>query len=291
MPYGAIWRLPVWPEGTKQLNVVVFAIFRFIVIVISSFAVAGLVVFFLRMTGEKQSFSVPPHPLYDVKPFQVSWGGEGDAGITAFTLSAYQAAAADHMVLGAPLRVSRDGVWYVAGENELQKQTEGSGYLTFADSQDLDKVKYKDDDEGLLRFSKLVSEFPKENYFITVENPATPYIESIFKIIEGAKLEEHFIISTPFADTARLVRERNPKWFTGPTTSEIARAQFLSSLFLETLINLESEAFVADPPRLDSDYRLLRELRKRHILTLVKSDDLVMVHELLDRNLVAGFIK
>ncbi len=237
----------------------VLAFLRLITIALGSIVGVAVVILGLRALGEKQVYTVPPHPLLNIQPFFVAWGGDSSHGAKPFSLDAYKQAANKHFVLGVLAHPSSDGVWFVAKSNKLSKLHLGHGFLTLTSSQKL---------SGVLRFVDLVKALPQANYYVKVENPASPYLGEFFKTIESAHVEKHFVLTSPFYDTTKLLRNQNPNWLVGATTSQVAKAQLMSSIYLEPTMSLEAEEFTL--PIEPLDVRLLRELTKRKMLVLVR---------------------
>jgi hypothetical protein len=257
----------------------IFAFFRLILIALSTVLFFALIGYGLRTVGEQQEYTTTPHPLLDNGPLYVAWGGF-DENHTAFSLPAYQTAADKKFILGVELRLSRDGVWYIYPD----KYVDDGGFLTHKTSDELDKLHLKNSSDSLVRFSTLLTALPTANYYVVIQNPASPYLEQIFKSIEAAHLEEHFILSSPFADTTRFLRERNSLWLTGTTTSEVAKSQLLASLYLEPLVTTTGDIVLLDKV----NKRLMTELRKRHLGVLLKSENFAEIKDLLQQNLISG---
>jgi hypothetical protein len=254
----------------------VLAFFRLILIAATTAFVFVAVGYGLRSLGEQQQYSATPKPLIDHRPVYVAWGGlAGDYPL--FSLKSYREASDKHWLLGLDLRLSRDGVWYIYPDKYLK---DGS-FLTHANSADLDKSK-----PPILRFSTLLKVLPLANYYVIVENPAVQYLEQVFKAIEDNHLEEHFILSSPFADTTNLIRDRNPRWLTGSTTSEVAKAELLSALYLEPLVTTTGDVVTLDKV----NRRLMAEFRKRHLGVLLKSDNATEIKDLLQEDLISGAV-
>ncbi len=237
----------------------IFAFFRLFTIAFGSIVGLALVIFGLRVMGSKQVYTVPPHPLLNIHPFIVAWGGDSSQGAAPFTLPAYKQAANEQYVLGVLVHVSQDGVWFVAPSNKLSELHLGHGFLTQTPSTSLARV---------LRFNDLIHALPRANYYVKIDNPATPKLTQFFKAIESANLAEHFVLTTPFADAAKMIRQRNPNWLVGATTSQVAKSRVMSSIYLEPTMSLNAEEFTL--PIEPIDLRLLKELKKRQILTLVE---------------------
>lgn len=260
-----------------------FAFFRLFVIAFSIILVGLFVIGGLRLLGENQEYAATPHPLLDHRPLIVAWGGDSTGG-PAFSAPAYSAAAKSHFLLGLDLRLSFDGVWYVYPDKYLREK--GGEFITHAKSEELDKLKFFGTDQPILRFDQLLAQLPESQYYIVVNNPASIYIEKIFKTIEAAHAETQFILSSPFADTTKFLRERNAKWITDSTTSETAKAKLLAALFLEPLITTTGEVMTLD----HEDSRLMHELRKRHLAVLLRSDDAQIANGLLRDDLISGVV-
>ncbi len=275
----------------------VFAFFRLFVIAIASVLTIFIIVISLRMVGEKQVYTVPPHRLLKIKPFDVAWGGDSTQA-PAFSLKAYQRAAKEHFVLGALVHAAKDGVWFVASTDKLAQLHKGTGWISHATSKQL---------KGILRFSTLIKALPKANYYVQIEDPATPLLKSFFNDIERAHLADHFVLTSPFEDTVHMIRNANPNWLVGAYTADIAKAWLMSSMYLEPIMSLNCDEFTLPVSPLPShtkslfdslavemtrqtQTRLLKELKKRKILVLVRSNDPKLAEQLVEDHLATGAI-
>ncbi len=252
-------------------------------IAFSTIIAVALVIGALRLLGENQQYSVAPHPLLEKRPLVVAWGGDSTSS-PAFTAGAYAAAAKNNFLLGVDLRLSFDGVWYVYPDKYLKEKA--GQFVTHTTSEDLDRLKFANSNEPIMRFDQLIKLLPQSQYYVVIENPASIYLEKVFLTIEAAHIESQFILSSPFADTTKFLRERNAKWITDSTTAETAKSKLLASLFLEPLITTTGEVMTLD----HEDSRLMREMRKRHLAVLLRSDDAAQVRALLKDDLISGVV-
>lgn len=261
-----------------------FAFFRLFFIAAATIVSVVLVIIGLRLVGQKQSYSLVPHPFLNQSRIVVAWGGSPHGVSAPFSAQAYKTAADEDFVLGLDLRLSRDGVWYISPDKYLANHKD---FLTHKNSDELDKEHLPNSTSPILRFDSLVHQMPKSRYYIVVDNPASPYLEALFKTIESLHIEEQIILSSPFADTTKFLRERSAKWLTDSTTAEIAKAKLLTSLFLESLITTTGEVMTLD--RVNEP--LMRELRKRHMAVLFKTDDASLAtRDLFDKDLITGIV-
>jgi glycerophosphoryl diester phosphodiesterase len=260
-----------------------FAFFRLLMIAFSTILVVALVIGALRLFGERQEYTSVPHPLLNERPLIVAWGGDSSAA-PAFSAPALQSAADKNFALGLDLRLSRDGVWYVYPNKYLREK--GGQFITHFNSTELDQVQFENTNQPLVRFDRIVAQLSQSRFYVVVNNPATPYLESLFKTIEANHLEPHFILSSPFADTTKFIRDRNAQWLTDSTTAETAKAKLLASLFLESLITMTGEVMTLEHP----DTRLMQELQKRHVLVLLRTEDSTLVKNLLSEKLISGVV-
>lgn len=255
----------------------IFAFARLLFFAVSTVAVAVIVVFSLRVMGEKQNYPSMRHPIAEMAPITVDKWGSSQSGPPQ-SLAALSAAVKSnpHIFLGITIRKTLDGHWVLYAPQNLNELTEGSGYVGQFNLDELKKIKYKSSEERILSLDEVLQAFPQSYFSIEIYQPSTIAIDGFNKSIQNANAENRVIVASPFQDTTRELRKINYKWLTGNSTSENAKSRFMAALFLETTMDIPADVVTVDK----FNTRLITELIRRNKLVLYQSPDPATVLEL-----------
>lgn len=239
---------------------------------IAFFAVFTMVfaAFSLRQAGLHQSYKQFHHPLVSDSPWLIAKGGDLDQGPaqSASALSAALKLSSD-IFLGLHIRQSRDGGWILYAPRDLSELTTGQGFVSQYPTDDLKKLRFQNSEEPLLTLHEAFSLFPKAKFYIDVLQPAATGLNSLFDMIKKFGAEERVVLSSPYMSTLTALRQQSSLWLTGASTSELAKAQFMSSLFLEPLTELNGEVFLTKK----FNDRLFSELFRRKKIVLIEENN------------------
>lgn len=250
----------------------VWAFGRLIFIAIVTLTCIFLGVFGLRSMGSQQQFASFHHPLLEEqRSWIVAQGGDTDHGRVEQTLPALKAAheLLPEIFLGLDLRLTQDGHWILYKPKNLRTLTTGSGYISHITLDDLNKIQYKGTNEKILTIEEVLAALPNARLFINILQPATPYLQHLTALFDAKDKRQRVVFISPFMDTSRQLREESPDWLTGTTTSEFSKAQFMTSLWLETLVDLPGEVFVFTKAK----DRLVSEMLRRKKIVLLATDN------------------
>lgn len=248
-----------------------FAIFRLFSIFIAVLTTLVGIVFGLRQLGHQTTITKLNHPLLLQTPWVIADGGELSAGPEQSLPALVAAAKKVHpqYFIGLHLRQSSDGQWVLYSPSHLEKLTTGKGFVPHHTLAELKSLNFKNTTETLLTVDEAFAALPGQQFFIEVLQPANPNLEKIFSLIERYNLKDKVILTSPFADTLREIRNKNGLWLTGTSTSELGKARFLTSMFLETTMDLPGDVFKAN---LITHQRLIAELLRRNKIVLFEDE-------------------
>jgi len=229
-----------------------------------------LALFGLRTCGQTQMYGPATHPLLNNQSWVVAMGGDTThAPMNSRPAFAAAANLSENIFLGAKVRLTKDEQWIVYGFSELQKMTNGRGLVSQSEWANIKKLNFLNSTESPMLFEELLTTYPNARLLIDVLQPASSSLPAFYKLIEKHKAEKRIVLTSPFYDTLRDIREHSAHWLTAHSTSEVSRSQFMNSLFLESLITLNGEVFSASKLH----PRLISELVKRQKVVLYETDD------------------
>jgi glycerophosphoryl diester phosphodiesterase len=196
----------------------------------------------------------------------------GDAtDAPAFSPSAYAAAAklSPSIILGLQIRLTRDAQWIVYGPKDWSTLTSHKGLVSRTDSAELPNIRFLGGQEQVLTVAQFLKLYTDRPLWIEILQPATSALTPLFQMLKDAQVERRVVLTSPFYDTTSEIRKNSAQWLSGSATSEVAKARFMNSLYLESLLTLNGDI-------LSDKYfheRLLAELVKRKKIVLIQTDD------------------
>lgn len=244
-----------------------FAFGRIIFIFIITILCLALAVFVLRTFGLNTTITQLNHPLLLQTPWVIAKGGDLSAGPSQ-SLPALQAAAnynSPHILLGLHIRLTNDGKWVLYEPTQLSELTTGKGFVNQLTLDELKKINFKNSTEKLIALDEVFEKIPRTQYHIEILQPANGHLDTVYDLIKKYKLEDKVVLTSPFADTLREVREKNGAWLTGASTIELSKTRFMTSLFLESSVDLPADVFAVPE---DANPRLITELTRRKKILL-----------------------
>ncbi|OFZ10518.1 MAG: hypothetical protein A2Z20_02735 [Bdellovibrionales bacterium RBG_16_40_8] len=222
-----------------------FAFARLLLIAISALLCLFLAIFGLRFLGEAQRYSEFNHPLVTTHPWIIADGGNLDAGPKQSLVALKSAAeSSPEIFLALTIRISHDDEKWVLFDHKQSR-------------------------ENMLAFEDALKALPNARFYIIIDQPGGNKLDDIFTLIKNFQLEDSVVLTSPFADTLREIRNKSARWLTGASTSEATKAQFMTSLFLETMVDLPGDVFIVEKFR----PRLFTELSRRKKVLIFKTDD------------------
>ncbi len=247
----------------------IWAFGRLIFIFIGTLIVFAMGVLGLRFLGGQGTVTELSHPLLHSTPWVIYDGGDLNAG-SAQSMPALQKASDDatsSTFLGLHVRLTQDGEWVLYAPARLEELTTGQGFVNQHSMVEINQLHFKNapPESRLLTLEQALTVFSQSLFYIEVLQPASPNLEKIFDLIDKHKLVDRVVLTSPFADTLREIRGKTGAWLTGSSTIELNKARFMTSIFLETVVDLPGDVFVASS---DLHPRLKAELLRRKKIIL-----------------------
>jgi hypothetical protein len=253
-----------------------FAIGRFMFIVFSVVLSIILAVFALRSLSKNQLYAPLTHPLITIQssavpfmPWIIANGGDLDFG-PAQSKSALTVASkiSKRVFLGITLRLTKDFRWVLYSPSYLEELTELRGFVKQYTLAEIQAVHFKNSNEHILSLEEFMTLFPDSRWHIEVLQPKNSALEELYSLIKKHHAEERVVLTSPFYDTTQDIRAQSYAWLTGASTSEFSKSRFMSSLYLETAIDLQGEVFQSNKiiPR------LFNELFRRQKIVLYRTE-------------------
>ena len=243
---------------------------RLLFIFVAALFCIFLGVFSLRGCGSQQQYQQFEHPLWTGQSWVVALGGDSNPA-PAFSPSAFASAAklSPQIFLGLQVRLTRDGQWIVYGPKDWSTLTSHKGLVSRTDSSELPNIRFQGNQEQVLTLEQFLKLPAANPLWIEILQPATSALTPLFQMLKAAQVERRVVLSSPFYDTTSEIRKQSALWLSGSATSEIAKARFMNSLYLESLLTLNGD-LLADKYFHE---RLLVELVKRKKIVLIQTDD------------------
>jgi len=248
----------------------IWAFGRLILIAIAVLLSLILAVFCLHMVGAQQSYTPFQHSLLTGEPLIVASGGDSTLA-PPLSLSALQAAyqISPKIILGLTIRKSIDNVWVAYAADTLEELTDAQGPIQRLTADEISKLHYKNKpEERILTLEEIFTRWPEAHFFINVLHPSIADTDPLFAQLKNHKLEDHVILTSPFITTVQTLRNVDARWLTGPSTAETSKMSFMTSLYLETVIDLPGEVFIAEK----YEPRLFHELSRRQKILFLVTD-------------------
>lgn len=262
-------------------------------LLIALFVLLGLFlcVFMLRTIAHQQ----PPPPLKSSllqrRPLILAKnGGEGEA--PAQSIPAFEASLRgyDQTLLEIVLRRTLDGQWVAFAPQWVEEQTEGRGPLSSLTLEQVKKLnlgyRFKDaqgqssfraQDLKVQTAAEVFKRFPTASFLVQIHEKDVTAIDSFLAQLQAWKLKDRSILCSPMARTLMVLKRKMPEGVFCFSTTELARAAFMSGLYLESLVAMEADLFLAGPPQSSHHWpyssRLLAELKRRGKVIVVTLDD------------------
>lgn len=249
----------------------IFAIGRLLFIFIITVLCLVLTVFGLRSLGLRTANTELHHPLFLQTPWVIADGGDETVGPSQ-SLPALLSAAnykSPHVLLGLHIRLSSDGHWILYAPPKLETLTTGHGFINRKSLEELKKINFINSTEKIMSLDETFKKIPHAQFYIEILQPANTYLNEVFNLIKKYNLEDKLILTSPFADTLREIREKSGVWLTGASTIELRKVRLMASLFLEPAIEIQADVF--EIPK-SANPRLIAELLRRKKVLLLRDN-------------------
>lgn len=248
----------------------IWAFSRLLLIFVFTLTTIVLVVFSLRMVGGGQTYAPFQHPLTNAKTWLVADGGNLDLG-PAQSHAALEGAKnlSPKIFIGLKIRQTRDGHWVLYEPTRLEEATTGTGYVSQMSLEELRNIHFRISQETLVTLEEALNLLPSNPLYIEVLQPAGVSLSEIFEILKKYHAEERVVLSSPYLATTKSIRDESASWLTGASVAETSKAEIMTAIYLETLMDMPSEVIVTEK----INPRLMTELERRKKIILLKTNN------------------
>jgi glycerophosphoryl diester phosphodiesterase len=229
------------------------ALGRLLLITLASLFGIFLLIVALRLSGLTREYADPVHPLADLDHPVIALGGDGDFAPSNSMPALRHLADHQGVMLGVDLQLSRDDVWILFRDDNLEQMTSLHGPTSLQNWTDLQNLdlgeKFGSDGRWrhtpIVTLKELLKAFPREPLFLNIHNQYSDRMSALVQQLDPDNTSNRFIIQSPYATTLRAIRKERPLWLYGIDPSSVVRFMFLNSIYVETLGDLNADLFIA----------------------------------------------
>jgi glycerophosphoryl diester phosphodiesterase len=242
-------------EALKSLSLILIAIF------ISLF----FIWFYLRNRALSEPVPPPlPTPFTQNQkaktPFLIAYQGGGNER-PPNTLPAFDHAAElnPDLILWADIRPTADGVLVAFNSENLASTTDGSGWISFTNFADLDKLdaaaKWRDSENHesfkgqgvkIPTLETLLTRYPTRRFVLNFRDYKPGLDQKIIEIIEKANASERALIQSEQNGLLKDLHEQRPNWLYGTSQAQITQLTMLLPFGLEAMAPFKGDIFVSE---------------------------------------------
>ena len=218
------------------------AFLRLFFIALASLIWLVLVVLSLRFLAGQPQYAPADHPLLGRPNWQI---------LDLLKSNPSTLPPSKDLILLARLYLSREGQWVVSTQSYLP--------TTFQPLNSLSNEELKA--AGISSLASWVEQHRDFYFLFQIEDSAAQALDQISELVAKFDLKERVLITSRYSSVLTKMREREPLWLYGASTSEISRLRFLSAIYLEPIVSLQSDFLILD--RWPNE-RMRNEIKRRH---------------------------
>ena len=233
------------------------------------------VIFLLRALGASSTHQALKHPLIRDGFYLIAKGaGEGEAPSNSYTALKKTTQLNPGVIAEIDLWLTKDRHWVLYGDGVFKTAEGDKGSLHEWKLEELKKktLLFGEDSPpqglSLLTLEEVLSSFPETNFLLDIHHYEEAALGRLIEMIRRWQAQERILVHSLFPQVLRLLRQKEPRWLFFPSPPEVMQAQVMSSLFLETMMDLSFDFIFQDlrgkNPSLSSRLQIecLRQNRK-----------------------------
>lgn len=207
----------------------------------------------LRNIGGQLEYVPLKHPLLNQESYIIADGGGNEVAPKNSAKSFRHSLSINpEVILEADTRMTRDGIWVLFEPTRLEAKTGLKGAVEFTLAKDLKKavVTFSNSSTAktstkILYLEEFLKEFGKNKLLINILSVKKSDLDGLVKLLDKYVDQERIIINSPSFNVIKQIRKLKPLWLYAADGNTLAKLHLFSSLFLEPMLTMDSDMFIA----------------------------------------------